>query len=137
MRVRKTERYETTLAAMARHVEAQGFEVRGGFHAWQRLEVLVDDLARAYDYYELEGDVAPVRRAVEAYTEDLGDKGLRPDPWVASQVGQLLAELEAPEGWLEVRIDTAVAQPGDHVPDGMLAVSAEALEALLRSRQAR
>jgi hypothetical protein len=138
MRARKTDRYETALATLARHVEAQGFEVRGGFHSWYRLEVLLADLTRAYDYYELEGDVAPVRAAVEAYTEDLAHKGLRPDPWVASLVGQLLADLEGPTSWLEVRLDVAPAKPSDHLTvPGLLTVSPATLEALLRSRQAR
>lgn len=137
MRERKIERYESALIALTRHVEAQGFEVRGGFHAWNRLEVLVADLTRAYDAFELEGDVAPVRLACEAYADDLADKGLRPDPWVAAQITQLLADLEAPDSWVELRIDVAEAKPLDFVPSGMLAVSPAALEALLRARQTR
>lgn len=135
MRARKTERFEATLATLSHHAEAQGFEVRGGFYAWERLKALVAELGRAYDYFELEGDVAPARRAIDAYQADLAHHGLRLDPWIAGQLGPLLAELEAPDAWVEVTLDVAPAMPADQAPSGMLAVSPEALQALLRARQ--
>ena len=135
MRARKTDRFETALAELSAHVEAQGFEVRGGFYAWDRLKELVSRLDRALDYYELEGDALPVREALDAYGAALADKGLRPDGWAVGRVNQLLAELEAPTLELEVRV---AGLPGGEWPAQILAVHPDELARLMRERsQAR
>lgn len=135
MRARKTDRFEAALADLIAHVEAQGFEVRGGFYAWDRMKVLVSRLQRALDYYELEGDVLPVREALDAYGVELANKALRPDAWVVGRVGQLVAELEAPSLELEVRV---AGLPSGEWPAAVLAVHPDELARLMRERtQAR
>lgn len=137
MRARKTERFELALAELSAHAEAQGFEVRGGFYAWDRLKVLVGRLTRAIDYYELEGDATPVRDELAAYREDLANMGLQPDKWVLARVGQLLSELTAPEPRVELEVRVA-GVPGGEWPASLLAVHPDELARLLRDRtQAR
>ncbi len=133
MRARKTERFELALAELSAHAEAQGFEVRGGFYAWDRLKVLVGRLTRAIDRYELEGDAMPVRDELEAYRDDLANMGLQPDKWVVTRVGQLLAELatSAPCVELEVRV---AGLPGGEWPAALLAVHPDELARLLSDR---
>lgn len=133
MHARKTDRFETALAELSAHVEAQGFEVRGGFYAWDRLKVLVGRLQRAIDLFELEGDAAPVREELEAYGEDLANKGLRPDQWVVARLGRLLAELEAPEPLVELEVRVA-GVPGGAWPAALLAVHPDELARLMRER---
>lgn len=133
MRARKTERFELALAELGAHVEAQGFEVRGGFYAWDRLKVLVGRLGRALDYYELEGDPLPVRDELAAYRDDLANMGLRPDKWVEARIGQLVAELEAPEPAIELEVRVA-GVPGGAWPGNVLAVHPDELQRLLRKR---
>lgn len=137
MRARKTERFELALADLSAHVEAQGFEVRGGFYAWDRLKVLVGRLGRAIDRYELEGDATPVRDELEAYRQDLANKGLQPDKWVVARVSQLLGELDAPEPRVELEVRVA-GMPGGEWPATLLTVHPDDLARLLRDRsQAR
>ena len=137
MRARKTERFEAELCALAAHVEAQGFETRGGFYAWERVKALVAGLQRAYDYFELEGDVAPVRREVEAYQADMANMGLRPEPWVVAQVVRLLAELEAPEADLTLRVSLTSDAPPPAWPSSVLTVRPETLDSLMQARRAK
>jgi hypothetical protein len=133
MRAQKTERFETALADLSAHVEAQGFEVRGGFYAWDRMKVLVGRLQRALDYWELEGDAAPVRDELGAYRADLGNMGLKPDAWVVGRLNQLVAELEAPTSLVELEVRVA-GVPGGDWPATLLAVHPDELERLLRAR---
>ena len=90
---RETATYETALAELAEHVELQAFQGTAGLYAHQRLGALVTRLNRLYDAYELEGDVAPVRREVDAYLADLAAHQLRPDPWVTAKLARFVEAL--------------------------------------------
>jgi hypothetical protein len=134
---RQTVRYESALAELAEHAELQAFQGPAGFYAWRRLEALVDQLRAVYDEYELEGDVAPVRRAVQAYFDDLNDHQVRPETFLTTFLDRFLNDLNpAP---LVVDIDTRLAGPEDshQWPSGILAVSAEELRALHEVLQGR
>jgi hypothetical protein len=126
---RATARYETALAELSEHVELQAFQGTAGFYAWGRLEALVHQLRRHYDAYELEGDVAPVRREVDAYLADLAAHQLRPDPWVTSHLARFVEALQT--GNATITLETRVAAaPAQQWPEGLLAVSPQELQAL-------
>ncbi|MEB3197582.1 MAG: hypothetical protein VKP62_10310 [Candidatus Sericytochromatia bacterium] len=131
MRARRTERFEATLIALAAHVESLGFAGRGGYYAWDRLKHLVRGLHAALDYYELEGDVAPARRELEAYHRDMAGIGLPPDAWVEAELGRLLGELEAPVTW-ELSVGETPPGAPQGYPEGILAVHPAALDMLAR-----
>lgn len=132
-RDRQIVRYESALAELAEHAELQAYRGTGGYWASERLGGLVAGLRVAYDAYELEGDVAPVRRAIDAYMEDMRLHQLPPDPWVGQRLASFLSQLELRPLTLETRV--ARAPRPDAWPEGILAVSPEALQALREARK--
>ena len=131
MRERQTHRYQSALQELDRCAALQSLDDPGSFYQWERLSLLTDRLRGLFDAFELEGDLAPVAEAVETYQSDLAQRGLRPDREVERRLDALWTDLVAhqPE-----RVDVLVttvpqAAPTGH-PDGLLAISPEALEAL-------
>lgn len=127
---RQTARYESLLSELAEHAELQAFAGAAGYYAHQRLLALVARLRAVYDLYELEGDVVPVREAIDAYHADLRDHQLRPDPSVSGVLARFLEDLTPRLPVLQV--ETRIAQPSvvGRWPEGLLAVSPEELQAL-------
>ena len=120
--------YEATLEELDELAQTQPFAGPSGFFGWERLKGLLHQLRAAFDRYELEGDVAPVRREVDAYLADLAAHQLRPDAWVTARLQRFVEGLQgAPTLTIETRI-AAEAPAG--WPDGVLAVSPQELAAL-------
>ena len=122
---RKISSYEQALDALEDLAQTQSFQGQGGFYGWERLQGLLQCLKAAFDAYELEGDAAPTRRAVEAYQADLATHQVRQDLHVVGVLERLLADLE--ERGLELRIEVARQDPGipSAWPPSTLAVTAE------------
>jgi hypothetical protein len=133
---RETATYETALAELAEHAELQAFQGTAGLYAHGRLEALVNRLSRLYDAYELEGDVAPVRREVDAYLTDLAAHQLRPDPWVTARLQRFVEALQTGRASLTLETRIAAERPPSW-PDGLLAVSPQELQALHASFEKR
>jgi hypothetical protein len=130
---RQTARYESAVAELAEHADLLAFQGPAGLYAWNRLEALVQRLRDLYDDYELEGDVAPVRREVEDYLHDLSDHQLRPDPGVSACLLRFVNEL-TPDA---ITIETRQATPAPGWPNGLLAISPAELQALHEALQER
>ena len=136
MRERQTTRYATALDELDRYAELHRFEGIGSFYAWERLNMLVGRLRAQYDAFELEGDLDPVREAIEGYQRDLWRHHIKPDQGINARLGELLSglEAEAPAPTLDVLVSTVPMAPGAHWPEQLLTVRPEELQALLAQR---
>jgi hypothetical protein len=131
----QTTRYLSALAELAAYADLHRFEGAGSFYAWERLNALIQRLREHYDHYELEGDAAPVRRAIESFQDDMTRLHVKADAWVVGHLAELL-------GWLETGTDVTLnvltsvvpVVPGAELSKGYLAVHPDALEALLKKR---
>ena len=125
---RKITSYETTLEELAELSRTQAFAGQAGFFGWERLEGLRHQLRQAYDAYELEGNVAPVRQAIEGYLADLATRQVRPDARVYGCLERFLADLERPD----LDVATHVVDPAvvGRWPSEILTITPEELVAL-------
>lgn len=137
MRERQTTRYATALDELDRYAELHRFEGIGSFYAWERLNMLVGRLRAQYDAFELEGDLAPLRQAIEGYQRDLWRHHIKPDQGVNARLSELLngLEAEAPAPAVEILVSTVPMAAGANWPQELLAVRPEELQALLADRR--
>lgn len=129
MTVRQTERYQRTLAELAQQAASHPFQGAGAFFAWERLNTLIARLERAFDAYELEGDMGPAEAAIQAYGQDLARFHLQPLPAVMDVLQRFTADLVTPVLEIETR-----SVPPVQWPSGYLAVRPEELEAYIQER---
>jgi hypothetical protein len=137
MRERQTNRFQSAILELDRCAALQPLNRPGEFYQWERLSLLTERLKGLFDAFELEGDLGPVAEAVAAYQADLATRGLQPDREVERRLDSLWQDLVAqqPER-VDVLVSTVPAAPPTSRPDGLLAVSPETLEAILKNRSA-
>lgn len=138
MRERQTIRYATALDGLERYAEYQKFEGIGSFYAWERLKLLIGRLRGHYDAFELEGDIDPVREAIDGYQRDLWRHHIKPDQGLNARLFDMVAGLEAEAAppCVDVLVSTVAAAPGARWPEHLLAVRPEELQAILAQRNA-
>ena len=127
--------YEATLEELDELAQTQPFAGPSGFFGWERLKGLLHQLRAAFDRYELEGDVAPVRQQIEAYYADLAMLQVRQDARVNGVLERFLAVLEAPA--LELRVSQRDPVQPSVWPPGTLTITPEELLALHEALQPR
>ena len=130
----KTTHFLASVAELETYANLHRFEGAGSFYAWERLNALISQLRGHYDIFELEGDAAPVRREVERYQADLGRLKVKPDPWVVGHLTALMDCLEDDTPDFAILTSVIPVAPSGNTPKGYLAVTPEALEALLKQR---
>jgi hypothetical protein len=136
MRERQTTRYATALDELDGYAEFHRFQGAGAFFAWERLKGLVAQLRANYDRFELEGDIDPVRAAIDTYQRDLWAHHIKPDQGINARLYELVSGLEAEASVpvIDVLVATVPAAPGARWPEHLLAVRPEDLRALLAER---
>jgi hypothetical protein len=123
------------LDELDRYAELHRFEGISSFYHWERLTILANRLRALYDAFELEGDLGPVREAIDHYRHDLWRHHIKPDQGVNARLHEFLEALEAAQApEVELIVSTVPMVPTAEWPSHLLAVRPEELQALLEER---